>query len=247
MSVENAVRNNDFTNEDTRTQIITDYEKLVKKLAIAFSRYGLDVDDLISEGNIGLMKAMEKFNPSLNVPFAAFARIWIKSFMRKALSRNSKTIRIPTNTRHNLSRVKKARLVLVEKLGREPVDKETADLLNISERTVRFTKSADIRTLSIHNPLGEDGGDYNDILPDDRPTHDKLLSDMETYERLENLVNALPANERTVIQQRYSGDPVTLDQIGAIIGKTHQRAGQIESEALGRLKGLMSDEVGAVR
>jgi RNA polymerase primary sigma factor len=239
MSDENAVD----TNKITQEQAVAEYGKLVSFIARKYCKYGMDVEDLTQEGQLGLLHAVSVFNPSRGVPFGAIAGTWIRCYIRKALSRHSKTIRIPANTRCNLIRVRNARLTLKEKLGHNPTDLEVSNFLHLTEKVVQGTKFADIRTLSIHNPLGEDGGDFQDVIPDDRPTPAQLLSDRETYERLETVVNALPLRERMVIQQRYSGTPVTLDQIGALIGKTYQRAGQIEAEALKRLKSMMRDEL----
>ena len=243
MSDEKPCENNEITQE----QAIKDYGKLVAFIARKYSKYGMDVEDLTQEGTLGLLKAFEEFNPALGVPFSAIVGTWIRCYIRKALNRHSKTIRIPANTRCNLVKVRNARLTLKEKLGHNPTDLEISDFLHLTEKVVQGTKSADIKTFSIHAPRGEDGdGDYQDVIPDERPTHDKLLSDMETYERLETVVSALPARERMVIQERYSREPVTLGQIGALLGKTSARAGQIEAKALKRLKSLMRDEVGGV-
>ena len=240
MSDENAVD----TNKITQEQAVAEYGKLVSFIARKYCKYGMDVEDLTQEGQLGLLHAVSVFNPSRGVPFGAIAGTWIRCYIRKALSRHSKTIRIPANTRCNLIRVRNARLTLKEKLGHNPTDLEISNFLHLTEKVVQGTRSAEIKTFSIHAPRGEErDGDYQDVIPDERPTHDKLLSDMETYERLETVVNALPARERMVIQQRYSGTPVTLDQIGALIGKTYQRAGQIEAEALKRLKSMMRDEL----
>jgi RNA polymerase sigma factor (sigma-70 family) len=244
---ETAGTNNEFTPEQT----IEDYGKLVYFMARKFERYGLPFEDLAQIGFIALLRARDTFDRTKGVAFSKHAAICIKYAILRDMGNNSRTIRVPFSSQRLLAKVRTAREQLTGKLEREPTDLELAEYLHVPEMTVKKIKLADVQTLSINAPRGEDdAGDYVETIPDERPIPDKLLSDQETYAKLETLVSALPARQRMILEQRYGlngGSPENLQAIGRSIRKTSERARQIEVEALNRLKGMMRDEIDAVK
>jgi len=153
--------------EAARTELIKANLRLVVKIAHDFKGLGLPLLDLIAEGNIGLMRAVEKFDPAKGAKFSSYAAWWIKQSMRRALANQSKTIRIPVQSAGKINKIKNAKQKLAEKLSREPSDAEIAEFLEFSERTVSGLKLADLKTFSLHDPIqqGEDG-EFQDIIPE---------------------------------------------------------------------------------
>lgn len=225
-----------------KNKILDEYGGLVRSITRRYDKLGISREDLVQEGSLALLKASEKFNPSSGIPFGAYAAIVIKYSICKYVSNYSRTVKIPSNIRCRLIKAKAARKTLAEKLKRDPSDRETAEFMGVSELAVKGSSFADIRTVSIHTPINEDGGFFEEILPDERPTHEELLADKEIYERLEVLVDSLPEGQKSIIRQRYGldgGEPATQEEIGLAIGKSAQRIGQIELEVLERLKERM--------
>ena len=250
MADETADTNIEFTGRTTQDEVIRDYEKMLYFFAHKFTRYGLDFKDLVQVGTLGLLTAAEKFNPSLGVPFAVFAASNIRNAMLNELAKHSSAVRVPMRIRRNLAKVRTAREHLTGELDREPTDLEISEYLHIPEKEVRKTRAAQFEIISVNEPCGEDGNFFQDSIPDVRPTPDRILQDLDTFKRLQEAVEELGARDRMIIQSRYGLDGeecLTLEQIGGIIGKTYQRAAQMEGQALNRLKGMMKDELGAVR
>ena len=165
--------------EDARSTLIKANLRLVVKIAHDFKGLGLPLLDLISEGNIGLMRAVEKFDPAKGAKFSSYAAWWIKQSMRRALANQSRTIRIPVQSAGKINKIKSVRMKLAEELGREPSDAEIAEHLDFSERTVAGLRLADLRTFSLHDPIqqGEEG-EFQDIIPDRHAmTPDQILGD----------------------------------------------------------------------
>jgi RNA polymerase primary sigma factor len=237
--------------EEARATLIKANLRLVVKIAHDFKGLGLPLLDLISEGNIGLMRAVEKFDPAKGAKFSSYAAWWIKQSMRRALANQSKTIRIPVQSAGKINKIKSARLKLTEKLGREPTDAEIAGFLEFSERTVAGLRLADLRTFSLHDPIqqGEDG-EFQDIIPDRHASiPDRILGDLESVSRLTNLMESLDEREKMILKMRFGLDgnkPRTLEEVSQEIGRTRERVRQIQNQALTKLKSLLIDESGFV-
>jgi len=237
--------------EEARATLIKANLRLVVKIAHDFKGLGLPLLDLISEGNIGLMRAVEKFDPAKGAKFSSYAAWWIKQSMRRALANQSKTIRIPVQSAGKINKIKSARLKLTEKLGREPTDAEIASFLEFSERTVAGLRLADLRTFSLHDPIqqGEDG-EFQDIIPDRGASiPDRILGDLESVGRLTNLMESLDEREKMILKMRFGLDgnkPRTLEEVSQEIGRTRERVRQIQNQALTKLKTMLIDESGFV-
>ena len=235
--------------DEARSTLIKANLRLVVKIAHDFKGLGLPLLDLISEGNIGLMRAVEKFDPSKGAKFSSYAAWWIKQSMRRALANQSRTIRIPVQSAGKINKIKSVRMKLTEKLGREPTDAEIAEDLEFSERTVAGLRLADLRTFSLHDPIqqGEDG-EFQDIIPDrGATTPDRILSDVESVKRLISLLSELEVRERMILTMRFGLDgkrPKTLEEVSQEIGRTRERVRQIQNQALSKLQMLLADEAG---
>jgi RNA polymerase primary sigma factor len=241
--------NNEQAHDDARAVLIQANLRLVVKIAHDFKGLGLPLLDLISEGNIGLMRAVEKFDPAKGAKFSSYAAWWVKQSMRRALANQSRTIRIPVQSAGKINKIKSVRMKLAEELGREPTGAEIAKHLDFSERTVASLRLADLRTFSLHDPIqqGEDG-EFQDIIPDHRAmTPDQILGDVESVDRLLDLLEDLDGRERLILQMRFGLDGSrarTLEEVSQQIGRTRERVRQIQNQALSKLKAMLADEAG---
>ncbi len=241
--------NDPYEKEKARATLIKANLRLVVKIAHDFKGLGLPLLDLISEGNIGLMRAVEKFDPKKGAKFSSYAAWWIKQSMRRALANQSRTIRIPVQSAGKINKIKTMRLKLSEEFGREPTDAEIATKLEFSERTVAGLRLADLRTFSLHDPIqqGEDG-EFQDIIPDHTAlTPERILGDQESVDRLKHLITELDDREKKILKMRFGLDgikPRTLEEVSQEIGRTRERVRQIQNQALQRLRNLLCDEAG---
>ncbi len=235
--------------DEARATLIEANLRLVVKIAHDFKGLGLPLLDLISEGNIGLMRAVEKFDPSKGAKFSSYAAWWIKQSMRRALANQSRVIRIPVQSAGKINKIKSVKMKLTEKLGREPTDEEIAANLGFSGRTVTGLRLADLRTFSLHDPIqqGEDG-EFQDIIPDQGAmSPDRILGDEESVHRLLSLLSQLEDRERLILQLRFGLDgkrPKTLEEVSQEIHRTRERVRQIQNQALAKLRAMLADEAG---
>ena len=230
------------------TTLINANLRLVVKIAHDFKGLGLPLCDLISEGNLGLVRAVEKFDPSMGAKFSSYAAWWIKQAMRRALSNQAGVIRIPVQSAGKINKIKLASMKMTEQLGRTPTDGELADNLALSERTVAALRLSDLKTVSLHAPIqqGEDGS-IGDLISDrNAMTPDRILGDEESIQRLISLLSELDDRERQILQLRFGLDgrrPKTLDEVSQLIHRTRERVRQLQNQALAKLRAKLADEV----
>ena len=222
--------------------------RLVVKIAHDFKGFGLPLSDLISEGNLGLVRAVEKFDPAKGAKFSSYAAWWIKQSMRRALANQASVIRIPVQSAGKINKIKLANMKLTEQLGRAPTDNELADTLALSERTVATLRLSDLKTISLHAPIqqGEDGS-FEDVISDrNAMMPDRIVGDEESVQRLFALLGELDARERQIIQLRFGLDgrrPKTLEEVSQMIHRTRERVRQLQNQALAKLRAKLADEV----
>jgi len=227
--------------EEACAKLIQANLRLVVKIANDFANKGLPKHDLISEGNIGLMNAAQKFDPTKGAKFSTYSTWWIKQAMRRALAEQSRTIRVPIQSVEKIAKIKATQKRLNDELGRQPSDEEIAVELDFSRRTVAELRHASLTTSSLNEPIvnGEQGevGDF--IADNEKKTPDQMLGDFESVDRLKSLVEKLRDREKQVLTMRFglSGSPqMTLEEVGEVLGCTRERVRQIQNKAIRKLK-----------
>ena len=235
--------------DEAREKMIVSNLRLVVKIAHDFKSLGVPLSDLIAEGNIGLMKAVEKFRPDKGAKFSSYGAWWIKQSMRRAIADQSRVIRIPIQSAVKIKKIQKASLELAEKLGRIPTEAEIAEELEISEKTVHTLKgsaNSNVVSLNAFFQVGEEGS-LSDILPDlNSYTPEESLDEQEVRSYIRTVIDTkLKERERLILKLRYGiggGQPKTLEEVSEIIGRTRERVRQIQHQAL-RKVALYMDEV----
>lgn len=227
--------------ERAREQMIRANLRLVVKIARDYEEYGLPLLDLINEGNMGLMKAVERFDPAKGAKLSTYAAWWIKQAIRRALANQSKTIRLPVHVGDKILHMRRAAMRLQEVLGRDPTDDELAEELGTTARRVSDLRSASIRPASLDAPIGDDDSDrYGDIVQDDKadtPYH--KLEEKTNTAMVRELVKTLPEREATILRYRFGLDgdkEKTLEEVGQKFGVTRERIRQIQNIALKKLR-----------
>lgn len=226
-----------------RNKMIESNLRLVVKIAKRYLNRGLPFLDLIEEGNLGLMKAVERFSLSKECRFSTYATWWIRQSIERALVNQSRTIRLPVHVSDDISRMLKVSRQLSQELHREPSVQELADALQIKPMYIRRLMILLKRTCSMDTPIG-DGNDFSlvDTIEDTStvsPT--ELLENIDRYELIAEQFEQLSESERTILGLRFGlddQDPQTLDTIGQSFGVTRERIRQIEAKSLEKLKNL---------
>jgi len=224
-----------------REQMIKANLRLVVKIAREYEDYGMPLLDLINEGNMGLMKAVERFDPSKGAKLSTYSAWWIKQAIKRALANQSKTIRLPIHVVDKLFHMRKASVKLQEEFGREPTDEELGEELGMSARKVAQFRTAAIRPASLEAPLGDDDTSrIADVVRDESAsTPYEHLEGKTNVELMQDLVKTLPTREADILRYRFGldGDQErTLEEVGEKFGVTRERIRQIQNIALARLR-----------
>jgi RNA polymerase primary sigma factor len=217
--------------------------RLVVRIAHGYQNLGLPLLDLVSEGNIGLMKAVERYNPHKGVKFSTYASWWIKQSIRRALSNQSKTIRLPVHVTDQVSRLIRLIHRLTERLGREPTDIELAAQLDLPEEKIAELRTIGIRPRSLDAPTGSDDDDtprFGELLEDtNAATPSEQLIFMADRHDVRQQLRHLNQREAEIITMRFGLDgqePRTLEEVGKRFKITRERIRQIQESALSKLR-----------
>ena len=229
-----------------REQMIKANLRLVVKIARSYEHYGLPLLDLVNEGNIGLMKGVERFDPAKGAKFSTYGAWWIKQSIRRALANQSKTIRLPVHVVDKISHIRRTAVKLQEILGVEPDDEQIADELGISTARVRQYRQASVAPMSLDTPLGDDSDNHiSDVVADERAgTPFEAVADKGDLSVLRTVLKQLAPRESAILAMRFNLDgkantEATLEDVGKKFGVTRERIRQIQESALRKLRKMI--------
>jgi RNA polymerase primary sigma factor len=228
-------------NKKAREKMIKANLRLVVKIAHDFSNYGLPLLDLVSEGNIGLMKAVERFDPKKGGKLSTYASWWIKQSIKRALANQSKTIRLPVHLVDKIGKIRRVSAQMTEELGREPSTEELAEELGLAPAKVAHLKNVAVRPASLDAKINaDDDTAFGDLVSDERAEDPfAALRDKDLREEVGDLLDVLDPRERKIIAFRFGlggGKERTLEEVGRKFGVTRERIRQLQNIALLKMR-----------
>jgi RNA polymerase primary sigma factor len=232
-------------NTKAREQMINSNLRLVVTIAHDYAELGLPLLDLISEGNIGLTKAVERFDPAKGAKLSTYAAWWIKQSIKRALADKSKTIRLPVHLVDKIGKLRHVSLQMSDKLGREPTNDELGEELGIAAEKIAQLRTIAIRPDSLDAPIGDDDStEFGETVGDEEAqTPFELLRNKNLHHELGALIEVLDDREKKIIFERFGlhgGKPKTLEHVSKSFGVTRERIRQLQNIALAKLRHALS-------
>jgi RNA polymerase sigma factor (sigma-70 family) len=233
--------------EAARARMIESNLRLVVKIAKRYMNRGLPFLDLIEEGNVGLIKAVERFKISKECRFSTYATWWIRQSIERGLVNQSRTIRLPVHVSDEISKCMKISRELLQTLNRDPKPEEVAAAMDVDVAHVRKLLTLVKKTYSIEHPLG-DNNDYSliDTIEDSKAIDPStLIEELNKFTHVTEWLSELPENEQEILELRFGlndREPQTLDTIGCKFGVTRERIRQIESKSLDKLRKILEEK-----
>ena len=233
--------------KNARAQMIKANLRLVVKIAHDYSNLGMPLLDLISEGNIGLMKAVERFDPKKGAKLSTYAAWWIKQSIKRSLANQAKTIRLPVHLVDKISKMKRLAMKLSERLGREPTDAELAEVLDVTPAKVTQLRTISVRPASLDAPIGDDDStEFSELVGDENAaTPFEMLRDKALRQDIIEILDELEPREAEILTLRFGLDgnrPKTLEDVGKQFKVTRERVRQIQNIALNKLRRIMDKQ-----
>ena len=227
--------------EAARTLMITSNLRLVVTIARSYTNLGLPLLDLISEGNMGLVKAVERFDPSKGAKLSSYATWWIRQAIKRALDNQSRMIRVPMHHRDKLLKMRRVASQMSQELGREPTDDELAEEIGIAADKVSKLNAESVVPASLDAQIGdEDLTEFGESVADEKARSPfEALRDQDLREKVGDLFDVLNEREKKIVRERFGfdgGRRKTLEEIGADFGVTRERVRQLQGAAIAKLR-----------
>ena len=229
-----------------RNKMVQANLRLVVKIAHDYKTFGLPLLDLISEGNIGLVKAVDRFDPEKGGKLSTYAAWWIKQSIKRALANHSKTIRLPVHLVDKIAQMRRLHNSLTEQLGREPTNEEIGAVMGITAGKVAHFRSVSVQPASLDAPIGEsENSTFGELIGDENAlTPVQEYQNNATSRRIKEILDELDPREADIIRLRFGLDgekPKTLEEVGEHFDITRERIRQIQTTALKKIREKMED------